>query len=333
MKKNDRILLAHGGGGVLTHELIAKTILPAMGSSTEALPDAAAIPGTGSLMMTTDSFVVKPLFFRGGDIGSLSIHGTINDLAVSGAEPLAISMGLIIEEGLEISILRKIIASAAKAAEECGVRIITGDTKVVARGEADQLFINTAGIGARKTVSEPSSLAPGDCVIINGAIADHGVAVMSEREGISFQTEVRSDSASVWPFVKAIIEAGIKPKVMRDPTRGGIASCCVELAEDSGVTIELDEKTVPVRRETRAACDMLGLDPLTVANEGKVVVFVEKAQADKTLEIMRGVPGGENAVIMGKVTERARMPVLLRTKFGGQRIVEMPYGEELPRIC
>ena len=333
MENSKCIVLAHGGGGALTRELIADVLLASLGRKAEGLPDAAAVPGVEGLVFTTDSFVVKPLFFRGGDIGSLSVHGTLNDLAVSGAEPLALSMGLIIEEGFDIDTLERIVRSAAAAAEMSGVQIITGDTKVVARGEADQLFINTAGIGIRRTGSEPKNLQPGDAVIINGSIAEHGIAVMSEREGIAFGTTVTSDAAPVWPYVKALIDAGVEPRVMRDPTRGGLAACCVELADDSGVTVELDEQAIPVRPETRAACEMLGLDPLTVANEGKIVVFVAEEQAELALETLRKTPGGEHAAVIGRVVPRRRVASVMRTRFGGERIVEMPYGEELPRIC
>jgi hydrogenase expression/formation protein HypE len=330
---DERIVLAHGGGGVLTRELIEERIIPALGGTTEGMPDAAPVPGADGLVFTTDSFVVKPLFFRGGDIGSLSVHGTVNDLAVSGAEPLALSMGLIIEEGFDIALLERIVASAAEAATACGVRIITGDTKVVARGEADQLFINTAGIGARRIGSDPKALQEGDRVLISGCIADHGVAVMSEREGIDFETTVVSDSAPVWPFVKALIDNAIDVRVMRDPTRSGLAACCVELAGDSKVTVRLDEAAIPVRPQVRAACEILGLDPLTVANEGKLVAFVPDDQAEKALEVLKGVPGGEDAAIIGAVTERRSVAALLKTRFGGERVVEMPYGEDLPRIC
>ena len=330
---DDKIVLAHGGGGSLTRELVEGVIVPALGGSAEALPDAAPVPGADGLVLTTDSFVVKPLFFRGGDIGSLSVHGTLNDLAVSGAEPLALCMSLIIEEGLDIALLRRILESAAEAARASGVRIVTGDTKVVARGEADQIFVTTAGIGRRRLLLSPSGLREGDKVLINGPIADHGIAVMSEREGIRFETQVRSDSAPVWPYVRALIEAGIEVHAMRDPTRGGLASTCVELANDSGVTIQLEEAALPVRPEVRGACEMLGLDPLTVANEGKVVAFVPAPQAGKALDILKAVPGGERAAIIGTVIPRRSVAACLRTRFGGERVVEMPYGEELPRIC
>ncbi|MBN2310776.1 MAG: hydrogenase expression/formation protein HypE, partial [Candidatus Hydrogenedentes bacterium] len=244
---DERIVLAHGGGGVLTRELIEQLIVPAFGGPARGLPDAAPVPGAPDYALTTDAFVVKPLFFRGGDIGSLSVHGTVNDLAVSGAEPLALALSLIIEEGLDIAVLRRVIESAAAAARACGVAIATGDTKVVAKGEADALFITTTGIGRRRLETDPGRLCEGDCILLSGPIADHGIAVMSEREGIHFETSVRSDSAPVWPFVRALLDAGLEPHAMRDPTRGGLAACCVELADDASLTVELDEAAVPVR--------------------------------------------------------------------------------------
>lgn len=330
---DDTILLAHGGGGSLTRELVEQLILPALGTEIACLPDAARIPGSEDLFFTTDAFVVKPLFFRGGDIGSLSVHGTVNDLAVAGAEPLALSLSLVIEEGLDAAILRRVVQSAGEAAARCGVRIVTGDTKVVAHGEADQLFVSTAGVGRQRIHVSPSSIREGDSVIISGPIGDHGVAVMSEREGIAFETPVRSDSASVWPFVQALHEAGVEVHMMRDPTRGGLAACCSELADDAGVSIALAEARVLVRQEVRAACEILGLDPLTVANEGKLVAFVPHAEADRAIHALHAVPGGEQAAVIGEVQPRGAVGVFLQTRFGGKRVVEMPYGEELPRIC
>jgi hydrogenase expression/formation protein HypE len=330
-----RIVLAHGGGGVLTRELVEEIIVPSIGGSASTLPDAAAVPGAEKFYFTTDSFVVKPLFFSGGNIGSLSIHGTVNDLAVSGAEPVAVSFSLIIEEGFEIDTLRKIVESAGRAAAECGVSIITGDTKVVAKGEADQLFINTAGIGIRCADIDTGTpgIKEGDRVLINGPIAEHGIAVMSVRKGIDFDTSIESDSAPVWPFVKALLDAGIDIHAMRDPTRGGVAASLVELSLEGGVTTELYEESIPVKDEVCAACEMLGLDPLTVANEGKVLVFVGEKDADRALKILKETDGGQNAAIIGGAVGRRRVPVFLKTSFGGERVVEMPYGEELPRIC
>ena len=332
-EKHDRIMLAHGGGGTLTWELLEKTIFPALKGMPVSDTDAAQVPDTDSLMFTTDSFVVKPLFFNGGDIGSLSIHGTLNDLAVSGAQPLAISMALIIEEGLEQDILKRILESAATAANDAGAKIITGDTKVVPRGEADRLYITTAGVGKRLISTTPESITEGDHILINGNIAQHGIAVISEREGLAFNTPVCTDSASVWPFVSNLIDAGIDIRAMRDPTRGGLASCCVELAGNAGVTFLLEETQIPVQPEVRAACEMLGFDPLTVANEGKLVVIVPGNDTEKALQVLKDTPGGENAVIIGKVIPKREKSVMLKTAYGGERIIEMPYGEDLPRIC
>ncbi len=328
-----RVLLAHGGGGVLTRELIEGVILPALGGTPDGLPDAAPIPGAPEFVFTTDGFVVKPLFFPGGDIGSLSVYGTLNDLAVSGAEPLAVSMALIMEEGLELDTVARVVESARRAAAECGVAVITGDTKVVARGEADQLFITTAGIGRRVVSVSPKALCEGDRLLISGFLGDHGVAVMSERNGIGFETRVVSDAASVWPMVRALVEHGIEVHAMRDPTRGGLAACCVELAHDSSVTVELNEASIPVRPEVRAACELLGLDPLTIANEGKLAAFVAANDAERACAVLRDMPQGASAALVGRVVSKRPVDVYLKTRFGGERVVEMPYGEDLPRIC
>lgn len=329
----DKILLAHGGGGVLTRELIETVIVPAFGTDPAGLPDAAPVPGTDDILLTTDSFVVKPLFFPGGDIGSLAIHGTINDLAVSGARPLAIALSLIIEEGLSVETLRRVVESAARAARECSVRVITGDTKVVARTEADGLFVTTAGVGARRLATSPRSIAAGDAVIISGPIAEHGVAVMSKREGIAFETEIRSDSASVWPLVEALAGGNVAVKAMRDPTRGGLAAALTELAMDAGVTVRLIEDAIPIAGGVAAACEMLGIDPLTVANEGKLVAFVAEKDAARAVDILRTTAGGSGAAPIGTVVARGPVPVTIQTRFGSVRAVDMPYGEELPRIC
>ncbi|MCX7049545.1 MAG: hydrogenase expression/formation protein HypE [Candidatus Sumerlaeota bacterium] len=331
---NSKILLAHGGGGALMRELIEQTIGPAIGGLTQDLPDAAPIPGEfDGLALTTDSFVVKPLFFQGGDIGCLSVYGTLNDLAVSGARPLALSMALILEEGLEIEILKRVLESAGRAARECGVPIITGDTKVVSRGQADQLYITTAGVGQRRAALSPALIREGDAILINGGIAEHGVAVMSARQGLEFETPIRSDAAPVWPLVRALLDQGVMVKVMRDPTRGGLAACCYEIAESAGVTVVLEEERIPLRQEVIGACGMLGLDPLNIANEGKVVVFVSPADAERAVDILRELPTGKDAAIIGHAVSRRAKPAILRTRYGAERVIEMPYGEDLPRIC
>jgi len=331
--QHDKILLAHGGGGILTRKLIETVIVPAFGTDPRGLADAAPVPGAPDILLTTDSFVVKPLFFPGGDIGSLAIHGTVNDLAVSGAKPLAIALSLIIEEGFEIETLRRIVESAARAARECGVAVVTGDTKVVARREADGLFITTAGVGIRQIATDPRSITPGDAVILSGPIAEHGIAVMSKREGIDFKTEFESDSASVWPLVAALIESGAAVKVMRDPTRGGLAAALTELAADGGVTVKLMEDAIPIKKGVAAACEMLGLDPLTVANEGKLIAFVSEPDARRAVDALRATAEGRQAAIIGSVAAGGRVPLTVETRFGSVRAVDMPYGEELPRIC
>jgi hydrogenase expression/formation protein HypE len=331
--QHDKILLAHGGGGILTRELIETLIVPALGTSPSGLPDAAPVPGTDNILLTTDSFVVKPLFFPGGDIGSLAIHGTVNDLAVSGAQALAIALSLIIEEGFAVETLASIVASAARAARVCGVAIVTGDTKVVARGEADGLFITTAGVGQRVLATDARSVTVGDAVIISGAIAEHGIAVMSKREGIDFETEIESDSAPVWPFVEALIKAGVAVRVMRDPTRGGLAATVTELAADANVTVKLVEDAIPISGGVAAACEMMGIDPLTVANEGKLVAFVAEKDARRAVDCLRKIPGATQAAVIGSVVPKGPVPVTIQTRFGSVRAVDMPYGEELPRIC
>jgi hydrogenase expression/formation protein HypE len=329
----EKLLLAHGGGGRLARQLIERLIGPAVGGLDPALPDASPIAGTDEIVLTTDAYVVKPLFFRGGDIGSLSVHGTVNDLAVSGAEPLGLSLSLILEEGLDQEVLERVLQSAGKAARACGVRIVTGDTKVVARGEADSVFITTSGVGRVRAKLDPSGLRVGDLVLVSGCIGQHGIAVMSSREGIEFDTPVVSDSASVWPLVKALLDSGAAIRAMRDPTRGGVASALNELADASGVSLLIEESYLPVEAEVAAACEMLGLDPLSVANEGKLVAFFPAADAQKAMDAITREPLGRDASIVGEVTERREKAVYLRTRLGGERIVEMPYGEELPRIC
>ena len=328
-----RIVLAHGGGGTLMRELIEDAIAPALGGLEPGLPDASPIPQTSDLVFTTDSFVVKPLFFPGGDIGKLSVCGTVNDLAVSGAEPLALSLAIIIEEGLGLDILRRVLESAGRTTRECGVRIVTGDTKVVAKGEADQLFLTTAGVGKRRTRISPTGLREGDRLLLNGGLAEHGIAVISKREGIEFDTPAESDVQSIWPFVKALIDEGIEIHAMRDPTRGGAAAACVELAEASQVSVVLNEASIPIQPSVYAACEMLGFDPLTVANEGKLIAAIPESDAERALALLRTIPGGKRASLIGHVTSRRDKPVYLKTRYGGERIIEMPYGEELPRIC
>jgi hydrogenase expression/formation protein HypE len=330
--KHDRILLAHGGGGSLTHELIEEVFAPAFGMGT--LEDSAVLDFTGKkLAFTTDSYVVKPYFFPGGDIGKLAVCGTVNDLAVQGAQPVCLSVGMILEEGLPVGDLQKVVASMKSAAAEAGVRIVTGDTKVVERGKCEGIYINTAGVGRVVADVGSTRVQPGDAVIVSGLLGEHGVAVMSCREGIAFQTNVVSDCAPLWGLVKTVLDCGAEVHAMRDPTRGGLATTVCDFAHAAGVGIRLQETAVPVSPAVRGACDLLGLDPLTIANEGKVVVVCPGRDAQKVLEAMQVHPLGRQARVIGEVTGKPKGLALLRTAIGGERIIDMPTGEDLPRIC
>jgi len=334
----DRILLAHGGGGSLTKQLIRDMVVARFGNPALApLSDSALVElPAGRVAFTTDSYVVKPLRFRGGDIGRLAVCGTVNDLAMAGARPLYLSMGLIIEEGLALDDLAAILDSAKAAADEAGVTVVCGDTKVVERGAADGLFINTSGIGVvpegRNVAMERA--APGDAVLVSGPIGDHGVAILSERQGLSFETPVASDVAPLAGLVAAVLDAGGEAvHALRDPTRGGLGMVVCEVAEACRHDIELDEAKIPVRPEVRGACDLLGLDPVYAANEGKVVVVCAEAVASSVLTAMRAHPLGRSAARIGRVLDGAKGRVTLRTAIGGRRVVDPPYGEQLPRIC
>ena len=335
--KRDSVVLAHGGGGTLGRKLLDEVLLAELSNPVlDELADAAVLdwPG-GRIAFTTDGFVVKPLFFRGGDIGRLAVSGTVNDLAVMGAKPLWLSLGLVIEEGFSIQDLTRIVRSARETADEAGVRVACGDTKVVGRGEADGIFINTSGLGIvpEGLRFSPSSARPGDVVIASGLLGEHGVAIMSEREGIRFETPVVSDAAPLNGLVDAVLSTGAEIHVMRDPTRGGVASAVNEIADASGVTIALSERDLPVSPAVAAACDMLGLEVLSVANEGKVIVICPEASAGPVLEAARAHPLGREAAVMGSVGETKGARVILTTTIGGERVVETPYGESLPRIC
>ena len=335
-----RVLLGHGSGGQLSAALMRDVIGPALavagGAAEGPLNDAAVVDVAGSrLAFTTDSFVVSPLEFPGGDIGELAVFGTVNDLAMMGAQPLALSLAYVIEEGLPIDELRKVTESVARAAARAGVRIVTGDTKVVGRGAADGLFVNTAGIGlvtAGVSVGADRA-AVGDVVILSGPIGLHGIAIMSVREGLGFEVEIASDTQPLNALVAAIVEACPDVHVLRDPTRGGLASALNEIAGASHVGVELVEGTIPIPGPVRAACEMLGLDPLHVANEGKLVAIVPAAAAEAVLAAMRAVPEGADAVEIGRVVADHAGMVTVRTIVGSQRIVDMLVGEQLPRIC
>jgi hydrogenase expression/formation protein HypE len=339
----EQILLGHGSGGWLTSDLIQRLFLPALGNKVlERLEDQATVslgPNNGvklpRIAFTTDSFVVRPLFFPGGDIGRLAVHGTVNDLAVGGARPLYLAAAFILEEGLPLEDLRRIVASMRQACDEAGVLLVTGDTKVVDRGKGDQVFITTSGIGL---VPEGRSLSirdaqPGDRIVVSGTIGDHGIAIMSVREGIEFETVLESDSAPLTGLVETMLEACPTIHTLRDPTRGGVSSALNELAAASRVGVVLDEPALPVRAEVRGACEMLGLDPLYVANEGKLIAAVPAGECDRLLAAMHAHPLGQNAAIVGQVVADHPGMVVMRSRVGGQRIVTLLAGEQLPRIC
>ncbi len=333
----EKILLGHGSGGRLTAELIRDIFLPAFRNpALERLDDQAVVNINGlRLALTTDSFVVKPLFFPGGDIGSLAVHGTVNDLAMGGAQPLYMSAAFILEEGLSMETLRRIVDSLQRAAAEAGIEVITGDTKVVEKGKGDGLFINTTGIGVVPDgVSLSSDQArSGDAILLSGPLGDHGIAILAQREGLEFESEIRSDSAPLHGLVAALLDATRAVRCMRDPTRGGLSSALNEIAAQSGVGMELDECTIPVSEAVKGACELLGLDPLYVANEGKLVAIVAPEAAEKALAALRSHPLGRDAQIIGRVTESHAGLVLLRTVLGTTRIVDMLSGDQLPRIC
>jgi hydrogenase expression/formation protein HypE len=333
----DTVLLGHGSGGKLSAELLRDVFLPAFANPVlDRLEDQAAITvGGARLAFTTDSFVVKPLFFRGGDIGSLAVHGTVNDLAVGGARPLYLSAAFILEEGFAMEALRRIVASMTEAARAAGVQIVTGDTKVVERGSGDGVYITTTGIGLmREGLSlSASSARAGDAVILSGSLGDHGIAILSEREGLELETEVRSDSAALNGLVDAMFDASTNIRAMRDPTRGGLASTLNEIAAQSRVGIEIDEREIRVGDAVRGACELLGFDPLYVANEGKLAAVVERGAAEAVVAAMRRHPLGREAAIVGTVTGAHPGMVTMRTAFGTTRIVDMLAGDQLPRIC
>src|SRR5271157_1267304 len=368
---DDRIVLAHGGGGRLTHQLIEKIFLPAFSNAAlDQRHDGAVLPldglTTGSrLAFTTDSFVVRPLIFPGGNIGDLAVNGTVNDLAMCGARPLYLSAGFILEEGLEMETLRTVVKSMQEAAANAGVKLVTGDTKVVDKGKGDGIFINTSGIGVVESRTGlingfervrlqprhqeptttgalapdggpaigPASVQPGDAVIISGDLGRHGIAILSVREGLAFESPILSDTASVWPAVEALLNAGIEIHCLRDLTRGGLATTLNEIAGDRNICIKLEEALIPVDEVVQGACEILGLDPLYVANEGRFAVFVPEAQANAALYVLKKFAVSEGSVRVGKVEETPGRTVVLQSRIGGNRVVDMLSGEQLPRIC
>jgi hydrogenase expression/formation protein HypE len=331
----DKILLAHGSGGKLSHDLI-KSFLPDLSNPIlDQLDDSAVFALSGRLAFTTDSYTVNPIFFPGGDIGKLAVCGTVNDLSMSGARPLYLSLSFIIEEGLPINELKKVVASIHKAADEAEVKIITGDTKVVNQGTADKLFINTAGIGMVPEGLDISAAnaRPGDSIIVSGNIGDHGIAVLSQREGLKFQVPVPSDCAPLNKLVAEMLATSASIHCLRDPTRGGLATTLNDFAEQSGVGISIEEDRIPVDKAVLAACELLGFDPLYIANEGKLVAIVAPADANRILAKMKRNKYGAKAAIIGEVVAEHPGQVVMKTSLGASRIVDMPVGELLPRIC
>jgi len=332
------IVMGHGGGGKLGNELVEHLFLPAFRNpELENLGDAAVLDLGGSrIAMSTDSFVVQPLFFPGGSIGELAVNGTVNDLAVSGAEPKFLSASFILEEGFPLAQLAAIVTQMAQAAKTAGIKIVTGDTKVVERGHGDGCYINTAGVGLlRPGISvNPRHAAPGDAILVSGTLGDHGMAIMSVREGLEFESQIRSDCAALNGLIAEVLAAaGSAVHTMRDPTRGGLASTLNEIAQASGVGVELDEPSLPVRPAVQSACELLGLDPVYVANEGKVVFFVAPEAADKILEILRAHPLGQEAARIGQITAAHPRLLVAHTAMGANRVIPLQIGEQLPRIC
>ncbi|MFC1921033.1 hydrogenase expression/formation protein HypE [Chloroflexota bacterium] len=333
---NDRVLLAHGSGGKLSYDLIESSFISVLGNPTlNMLEDSAILEFEGRMAFTTDSYVISPIFFRGGDIGKLAICGTVNDLSMSGATPLYLSLSLIIEEGLLIADLNKIIASIRDTAAEAGVKIVAGDTKVVDKGSADKLFINTSGIGIVPPGIDISAAnaRPGDRIIVSGTIGDHGIAIMSQREGLEFNIPVPSDCAPLNRMVAEMLEVSADIHCLRDPTRGGLATTLNEFAQHSAVGINLYEETIPVNKSVAGACELLGFDPLYVANEGKLVAIVDPADAEKVLGRMKQNQYGHEAAIIGEVVKEHPERVVMKTLIGASRIVDMLVDELLPRIC
>jgi len=333
----ESVLLGHGSGGKLSSEMLRTIFLPAFRNPVlDRLDDQAIVEVNGCrLAFTTDSFVVKPLCFPGGDIGTLAVNGTVNDLAMGGAAPLFLSLAFILEEGLPLEMLRRVVESVRDAAASAGVVVVTGDTKVVEKGSGDGLFVNTSGIGVVPDGLRLSAdrARPGDVVLLSGTIGDHGITILSQREGLKFESDIRSDTAALNRLVDDMLGVSSEIRCLRDPTRGGLSSSLNEIAERSRAGIELEEGAIPVRDEVQGACEMLGLDPLYVANEGKLVAVVAPAVAEATLEAMRRNPLGRHAQVIGRVSEEHPGMVIMRTRLGTSRIVDLLAGDQLPRIC
>ena len=335
----DKIVMAHGGGGTVMNDLIDRVFRKGFGTqSVESRHDSAILEAAGRLAFTTDSFVVQPIFFPGGDIGSLSVFGTVNDLAMAGARPMALSCAFILEEGLPIQDLERVVSSMRRTADEAGVALVTGDTKVVDKGKGDGMFVTTAGIGevlAPHPIG-PQAIRPGDAILVSGDLGRHGVAILAVRQGLAFETEVVSDCACLWPAVKALLESGVEVHGLRDLTRGGLAATLNEFTRDSGFPLSVEESLVPVSGPVRSSCEILGLYPLYVANEGRFAIFVPGDQSDRALKVLRCIPVSSGAVRIGKVEtaipgESPR--VTLHTPLGSERYLDLLSGEQLPRIC
>ncbi|WP_133016833.1 hydrogenase expression/formation protein HypE [Clostridium cuniculi] len=332
------ITLSHGSGGKATNKLIDNLFYKYFNNEFLLQKnDSSVLPViNGKIAMSTDSFVINPIFFEGGDIGKLAVCGTINDICMSGAKPLYISVGFIIEEGLPISELEKVVQSIAKTANEAGVEIVTGDTKVVEKGSCDKIYINTTGIGIieeNRAYLGGDKVKNGDKIIISGTLGDHGMCIMNKRENLGFESSIKSDCCLLNKLIEDILSASNNVKVLRDPTRGGLATTLNEIIEHSNISIEIEEEFIPVKPEVDAMCEILGLDPLFIANEGKVVVIVDKNDADNVLNIMRQNPVGKDSVLLGEAIKDGKNKLYLKTKIGGRRIINMPEGEILVRIC
>jgi hydrogenase expression/formation protein HypE len=332
-----RVLLAHGGGGRLMGQLIERMFLAAFRDpELDRRHDSAVFPTReGKMAFTTDSYVVSPLFFPGGDIGSLAVHGTVNDLAMSGARPLYLTAGFILEEGLPMETLWRVVRSMAEAARASGVRVVAGDTKVVDRGKGDGVFINTSGVGVvmSRTLIGPEGVRPGDAILLSGDVGRHGMAILAVREGLAFESTITSDSAPVAEPVLALLDAGVELHCLRDLTRGGLASALNEIAVSSSLGASIDESLVSVRDDVRAACEILGMDPLYVANEGRFVAFLPEREASRAVSVLRSFPVSSEARVIGSVVPSPEGTVLLRSSIGAMRILDLLSGEQLPRIC
>ena len=336
LRDHPAIVMGHGGGGKLSAELVEHLFAPAFGDDGPDIDtDAALLPGADRIVVSTDSFVIRPRFFPGGNIGSLAVHGTVNDVAMRGGIPRHLAVSFILEEGLPMNELGAIAQSMGAAAQAAGVRIVTGDTKVVDRGHGDGVYITTTGIGELLDGVDigPARIRAGDAVLVNGTIGDHGMAIMSVREGLEFESSIESDSAALQGIVADLLGAGIDVHALRDPTRGGLAASLNEMAATASVGISVDESTVPVARAVRSACEMLGMDPFYVANEGKLVAIVAPDDADRALEVMRANPLGADAAMIGEVVQSHPGMVVARTQFDTTRVVDTQIGEQLPRIC